>query len=90
MTQEILWEKRGYLRMMTFNRPDAMNAANVSMLQLHGQLLQEFVDAVISNIFQVLNHAHSEMCSVSFIEVLKPFAGKIFTLVAVSNLMRQK
>ena len=44
MAQEILWEKKGHLRVMTFNRPDAMNAADVAMLQLHGQLLQEFVE----------------------------------------------
>lgn len=44
MAEEILWEKRGHVRIMTFNRPEAMNAANVAMLHLHGQFLQEFVE----------------------------------------------
>jgi enoyl-CoA hydratase/carnithine racemase len=44
MSEEIIWEKRGHIRIMTFNRPEAMNAANVEMLQLHGQYFQEFVE----------------------------------------------
>ena len=44
MGQEIIWEKKGHIRIMTFNRPDAMNAANVAMFQLHGQYFQEFVE----------------------------------------------
>lgn len=44
MGQEIIWEKRGHIRIMTFNRPEAMNAANVQMLRLHGQYFQEFID----------------------------------------------
>jgi enoyl-CoA hydratase/carnithine racemase len=43
MTQEVLWEKRGHIRILTFNRPEAMNAMNLEMMQLHGQYLQEFI-----------------------------------------------
>ncbi len=44
MAQEIIWEKREHIRIMTFNRPDAMNAANVEMLQRHGQYYEEFIE----------------------------------------------
>lgn len=44
MAEEVIWGKRGHIRIMTFNRPEAMNAANVEILRLHGQYFQEFVD----------------------------------------------
>ena len=44
MSQEILWAKKAHIRIMTFNRPDAMNATNVEMMKLHAQYFQEFID----------------------------------------------
>jgi len=43
MGQEIIWEKRGHIRIMTLNRPEVMNAVNLEMLRLQDQYLQEFI-----------------------------------------------
>jgi len=47
---------------------------------------QEFIDTIIPDIFQVLNHTHSEMCSVSLIKMLKSFAWKIFAFIAIFHI----
>lgn len=44
MEQEIIWEKHEHIRIITFNRPDAMNALTLEMLKLDSQYLQEFME----------------------------------------------
>jgi enoyl-CoA hydratase/carnithine racemase len=44
VAEEVIWEKRGHIRILTFNRPEAMNAQNLEMFKLHGQYFEEFVD----------------------------------------------
>ena len=44
MEQEIIWEKRGHIRIMTYNRPQAMNAVTFNMLKLEEQYLQELME----------------------------------------------
>ncbi len=41
---EILWEKRGHVRIMTLNRPEAMNAINPLMNELQEQYMKEFAE----------------------------------------------
>ena len=44
MGQEVIWEKRGHVRIITFNRPEAMNAMTLQMFRLEEQYLKEFVE----------------------------------------------
>jgi enoyl-CoA hydratase len=44
MQQEIIWEKREHIRIMTFNRPEAMNAVTFEMMRLQEQYIQEFAE----------------------------------------------
>jgi len=44
VAEEVIWEKRDHIRILTFNRPEAMNAHNLEMFRLHAQYFQEFVD----------------------------------------------
>lgn len=39
----VLWEKRGHVRIMTLNRPDALNALTPEVEELHAAYLQEFI-----------------------------------------------
>ncbi len=48
-------------------------------------LLQEQFNRVVTNEFQVLNHAHLKLSSVALIQCLKSFAGKEFTLIAETD-----
>lgn len=44
MAQEILWETRDHVRILTLNRPDAMNALTLPMMQQEAARLEEFQD----------------------------------------------
>ena len=44
MEDEILWEKRGHIRIMTYNRPQAMNATTLGMMRAEEQYLEEFLN----------------------------------------------
>ena len=44
MEEQILWEKRGHVRIMTYNRPEVMNAITIEMMRLEEKYLQEFQD----------------------------------------------
>ena len=44
MKDEILWEKRGHIRIITYNRPEAMNATTLDMMKSEERYLAEFVD----------------------------------------------
>jgi hypothetical protein len=43
---------------------------------------KEFINTIISDVFQVLNHAHMIKSAVALIECLQPTAGEILTIVA--------
>jgi len=49
-------------------------------------LFKEFLDAILFDEFEVLNHTHPVMSSVAFIDMAEPLAGKIIALVTVFNL----
>jgi enoyl-CoA hydratase/carnithine racemase len=42
MSEEIVWEKRNRVRILTLNRPDALNALSLSMMQREAECLEEF------------------------------------------------
>ena len=44
MEQEIIWEKQGHIRIMTYNRPEAMNAITFDMMKMEEQYLQELIE----------------------------------------------
>lgn len=45
MTEQlVLWEKRNHIRIMTYNRPEVLNAMNVEMMKLEEQYLDEFAN----------------------------------------------
>ena len=44
MAQEILWETRDHVRILTLNRPDAMNALTLPMMQAEAECLEKFQD----------------------------------------------
>ena len=49
MEDEILWEKRGHIRIMTYNRPQAMNATTLGMMRAEEQYLEEFLNDVLGS-----------------------------------------
>ncbi len=53
-------------------------------------LFKELIDAILLDVFEVLNHTHLEMCSVSLVEMLKPLAGEIITFVTIFHLTSQQ
>jgi len=40
--EPVLWEKRNHIRIMTYNRPEVLNAMNLEMAKLEDQYLAEF------------------------------------------------
>ena len=42
---------------------------------------KEFINAFVSNIFQVLNHAHMVFGSVTLIKGFEPVAGEVLTFI---------
>ncbi len=42
--QPVLWEKRGHVRILTYNRPEAMNAISPAAEEIQGRCLEEFRD----------------------------------------------
>ena len=49
-------------------------------------LFKEFLDAILFDKFEVVDHTHPVMSSVAFIDMAEPLAGKIIALVTVFNL----
>lgn len=43
--------------------------------------VKKFINTILLDVLQVLNHAHLVKSSVPFVELLKPMAGKVDTLV---------
>jgi len=46
---------------------------------------KESINTVISDVFQVINHAHMVKSAVAFVESLQPMAGEILAIVAKSH-----
>ena len=51
---------------------------------------KELIDAIIPDIFEVLNHAHPVMLPVACIYTAEPLAGKIVAFVTVFNRATQE
>jgi len=51
---------------------------------------QEFLNAVLFDVFKVLDHTHVVMCSVTVVKVLQVSARKIRTFKAILDLIFQK
>ena len=49
-------------------------------------LFKEFLDAILFDKFEVVDHTHPVMSSVAFIDMAEPLAGKIIALITVFNL----
>ena len=49
-------------------------------------LFKEFLDAILFDKFEVLDHTHAVLFSVAFIDMAEPLAGKIIALVTIFNL----
>ena len=70
-----------------------MAAYNCSTLRALPSLLfrfKELPDAMLLDGFQILDHTHPEMSSVSLIEMLKPFTRKIIAFVTILHLATQE
>jgi len=70
-----------------------MATYNCSTLRALPSLLFRFkklLDAMLLDGFQILDHTHPEMRSVSFIEIPKPFTQKIIAFVTIFHLATQK
>ena len=51
MTEEVLFEKRGAMGLITFNRPEALNALTLNMVRLMKPVLADWAeDAAIENV----------------------------------------
>jgi len=46
---------------------------------------KELINTIISDVFQVLNHAHMVKSAVALVESLQPMAGEILAIVAKSH-----
>ena len=52
-------------------------------------LFKELINAILLDVFEVLNHTHLEIGSVSLVETLKSFTGEIITFVTIFHLANQ-
>jgi len=70
---------------MATDHPATLGAFPLSLFHF-----QELIEAIVPNVFEVLDQAHSEMRSVSLVYVTQPLAGEIIAFVTIFHLAIQE